>query len=64
MAGMKDALFTFLAMAAILVGILFLVTVLSAGFGSQAAVAAGMLGVVLVSAGAARLWIKSSFHRG
>ena len=61
---MKDALLTFLAMAAILVGILFLAIVLSAGLGSPNALAGGIVGVVLVSAGATRLWIKSSFYRG
>jgi len=62
MAGMKDALLTFLAIAAILIGLLLLVTFCATNF-FQVSLEA-IPGVMLVAAGATRLWIKSSFYRG
>jgi hypothetical protein len=61
MAGMKDSLLTFLAMASILVGLLFLVTFCATNFFQVFGEA--IPGVALVAAGATRIWMTSVFYR-
>lgn len=64
MAGMKDVAPTFLAITAILVGIILSAMFFTSAAGNPSALVVLAVGVVLVAAGATRLWIKSSFYRG
>jgi hypothetical protein len=61
MAGMKDSFLTFLAMASILFGLLLLVMFCATNFFQLLGEA--IPGVVLVAAGATRIWMTSVFYR-